>query len=362
MPSTVSSVLSKQNIEDIMYGRKSSSVAGAFLYALSLVYGAAVRIRLTAYAKGVFRTKRLPCRVISVGNISLGGTGKTPTVINIAGLLAMHGKRPLVLSRGYGRADESRVAVVSDGASLIADPSSGGDEPALIAMRLPQVPVVAGSDRHEAGTFAVDRFHPDVVVLDDGYQHIRLGRDLNIALIDGADPFGSGRLFPAGILREPLDSLKRADIVVITREDRAADLVTLKKTIRKHTEAKIFTARYIPREVVSVKSGEVAPLTSLHGAALFAFAGIARPASLVSLLGSLGADVKGLRSFPDHHPYSRAEIEELVEKASDSKAEMLMTTEKDGVRIRGMAPANLWALRIDLEVMEKDAWEKAVVG
>jgi len=321
-----------------------------------------VRIRLTAYAKGLFRTQRLPCRVISVGNISLGGTGKTPTVINIAGLLAMHGKRPVVLSRGYGRADESQVAVVSDGASFIADPSSGGDEPVLIAMRLPQVPVVVGSDRHRAGTFALDRFHSDVVLLDDGFQHIRLGRDLNIALIDGADPFGNGKLFPAGILREPLDALNRADIVIITREDQAADLVALKKTIRKYTTARIFCARYVPRDVVNVKSGETMPLTSLHGAALFAFAGIARPGSLVSLLGSLGADVKGLRSFPDHHPYSSAELEELVEKASDSKADMLMTTEKDGVRIRGMAPASLWALRIDLDVLERDAWEKSVVG
>jgi tetraacyldisaccharide 4'-kinase len=362
MPYTGSLVFSKQYIEDIMYGRKSSPIMGAVLFILSLVYGLVVRLRMTAYAKGLFRTKRLPCRVISVGNISLGGTGKTPTVINIAGLQTKRGKRTLVLSRGYGRADESEIAVVSDGTSFVVDPTSGGDEPALIAARLPQVPVVVGSDRYEVGIFALDRFHPDVVVLDDGFQHIRLGRDLNIALIDGADPFGNGRLFPAGILREPLDALKRADIVVITRENQAANLATLKETIRNHTMAKIFTARYIPRDVLNVISGEIMPLTSLHGAALFAFAGIARPGSLAALLSTLGAEVKDLRSFPDHHPYSRAELEELVEKASDSKAEMLITTEKDGVRIRDMAPASLWALRIDLEVIEKDAWEKAVVG
>ncbi|MHB8844113.1 MAG: tetraacyldisaccharide 4'-kinase [Nitrospirota bacterium] len=345
-----------------MYGRKRSPVAGALLYGLSLAYGMAVKIRTAAYAAGLFRTKRLPCRVISVGNITLGGTGKTPTVICIAGLLSNRGRRPLVLSRGYGRADESRTTVVSDGASFIVDAAAGGDEPALIAARLPQVPVVAGSDRHHAGTIALQRFHPDVVVLDDGYQHIRLGRDLNIALVDGADPFGNGRLFPAGILREPLEALKRADIVIITREDQAADLAALRETIGKHTTARIFTARYAPRDVVNVPSGETLPLTSLQGKVLFAFAGIARPESLVSLLRSLGAEVRALRSFPDHHPYSRNELDDMTAAASDSGAEMLMTTEKDGVRLRDMAPANLWALRIDLEVMEKDAWEKAVAG
>lgn len=345
-----------------MYGRRRSPAAEALLYCLSLAYGMVVRLRIAAYAAGLFRTEQLPCRVISVGNITLGGTGKTPTVISIAGLLAKSGKRPLVVSRGYGRTDESRVTVVSDGASCIVDPASGGDEPALIAERLPQVPVVAGSDRYRAGTFALERFQPDVVVLDDGYQHIRLGRDLNIVLVDGADPFGNGRLFPAGILREPLDALHRADLVMITREDQASDLAALKETIGKHTTAGIFTARYAPRDCVNLASGETMPLESLKGAALFTFAGIARPESLAMLLRSLGAEVKGLRSFPDHHPYSRKDLEDMIAEASDSGAKMLMTTEKDGVRLKNIAPANLWALRIDLQVVEKDAWEKAVAG
>lgn len=362
MLSTVSSVLNKRDIEDIMYGRKSYPLTGALLHVLSLAYGMVVRLRSRAYAAGLFRIRRLPCRVISVGNITLGGTGKTPTVINIAGLLARSGRRPLVVSRGYGRADESKVTIVSDGASCIVDPATGGDEPTLIAARLPQVPVVAGSDRHRAGIFALERFQPDVVVLDDGYQHIRLGRDLNIALVDGADPFGNGRLFPAGILREPLDALHRADCVVITRDDQAADLAALKETIRKHTMAGIFTARYAPRDCVNIASGEIMPFEPLRGAALFAFAGIARPESLVSLLRSLGAEVRELRSFPDHHPYTRKELDDMIAEAADRGAEMLMTTEKDGVRLKDMAPANLWALRIDLIIRERDAWEKAVAG
>ncbi|NTV54742.1 MAG: tetraacyldisaccharide 4'-kinase, partial [Syntrophaceae bacterium] len=227
-----------------MYGRKSSRVLGALLFFLSLVYGVLVRLRAGAYAVGLFRTKRLPCRVISVGNITLGGTGKTPTVINIGGLMQQHGRRPLVLSRGYGRKDESATTVVSDGVSLFLNPSVGGDEPSLIANRLARVPVVVGSDRYRAGTFAVGRFHPDCVILDDGFQHIRLARDLNIALIDASDPFGGGMLFPAGILREPPSALERADVVVITRVAQADDVTTLKGTIRRHTAARIFTARY----------------------------------------------------------------------------------------------------------------------
>jgi len=355
-------LLNKEFIEDVMYGRKSSRVLGALLFFLSLVYGVLVRLRTGVYAAGLFRTKRLPCRVISVGNITLGGTGKTPTVINIAGLMQQRGRRPLVLSRGYGRKDESETAVVSDGASLVLDPSVGGDEPALIANRLARVPVVVGSDRYRAGTFGVGRFHPDCIVLDDGFQHIRLARDLNIALIDASDPFGKGMLFPAGTLREPISALERADVVVITRVDQAGDVASLKETIRKHTAARIFSARYTPRDLVDAASGETRPLSTLNGAAVFAFAGIARPASLASLLGSLGAVVKGTAWYADHHPYTKSDIARVFQGAVDSRATIAVTTEKDSIRLKGMAPEGVWALRIDLEVLEKASWEEVLLG
>ena len=344
-----------------MYGRKSSRVLGALLFFLSLVYGVLVRLRTGAYAAGLFRTKRLPCRVISVGNITLGGTGKTPTVINIAGLMQQHGRRPLVLSRGYGRKDESATTVVSDGASLFLDTAAGGDEPSLIANRLARVPVVVGSDRFRAGTFAVGSFHPGCIILDDGYQHIRLERDLNIALIDASDPFGRGMLFPAGILREPLSALKRADVIVITKAQEG-DVASLKETIRRHTTARIFTARYAPRDLVDAASSEIRPLTALNGASVFAFAGIARPESLASLLGSLGAVVKGTAWYQDHHPYTKSELARVFQSAADSRATMVVTTEKDSVRLKGMAPESVWALRIDLEVLEKASWEKVLLG
>jgi len=362
MRSMGSSLLNKAYIEDIMYGRKSSRWLGALLFFLSLIYGMLVQLRTRAYAAGLFPTKRLPCRVISVGNITLGGTGKTPAVINIAGLLQQHGRRPLVLTRGYGREDESSIAVVSDGVSPVLDPAAGGDEPALIASRLGSVPVVAGCDRYNAGTFAVNRFKPGCIILDDGFQHLRLGRDLNIALIDAGDPFGSGKLFPAGILREPLSALERADIVVITRVDHAGDAASLRETIGRQTGARIFTARYTARDLEDSVSGETRPLTALRGASVFAFAGIARPGSFTSLLHSLGAVVKGTSGFPDHHQYTSSDLARVFQDAADNKATMVVTTEKDSVRLKNMAPEGVWSLRIDLDVLERASWEEVLLG
>jgi tetraacyldisaccharide 4'-kinase len=353
---------SKEYIKDVIYGRKSPVVPGALLFFLSLMYGLFLRLRRRAYAWGILRTKKLPLRVISVGNLTLGGTGKTPTVIQIAGLLRRKGKRPVVLSRGYGRADESRIVIVSDGGAAVMDPVSGGDEPALISSRLPGVPVVAGSDRYYAGMTALERFAPDVAVLDDGFQHIQLARDLNIVLIDGADPFGTGKLFPAGILREPLAALDRADIVLITRADQAVDLDSLKKTIGALTRARVFTGRYVPRDLAEVASRETMPLASLRGAPVLAFAGIARPDSLVSLLKDLGAEVKVTASYPDHYRYVKPDLDGLARKALDVKAAMLVTTEKDAVRLKGMAPKGIWALTIDLEVIESDDWEEVILS
>lgn len=344
-----------------MYGRKNSRVLGTLLFFLSLVYGVLLRLRAGAYAAGLFRTKRLPCRVISVGNITLGGTGKTPTVINIAGLMQQHGRRPLVLSRGYGRKDESETLVVSDGVSQFHDQAAGGDEPSLIANRLAEVPIVVGSDRYRAGTVAVERFHPDCIILDDGFQHICLARDLNIVLVDAGDPFGRAMLFPAGILREPLSALKRADVIVITKA-QGSEVTSLKETIRRHSAAPIFTSRYVARDLVNAATGESRPLTALKGAAIFVFAGIARPESLSSLLGSLGAVVQGTAWYPDHHPYTKPDLDRVLKSAEEIRAMMVVTTEKDSVRLKGMTPEGVWALRIDLEVLEKTSWEKVLLG
>ncbi|MEK6744584.1 MAG: tetraacyldisaccharide 4'-kinase [Nitrospirota bacterium] len=344
-----------------MYGRKSSGIPGALLFFISLFYGTAVHLRALAYGWGLLRTRELPLPVISVGNITLGGTGKTPATVNITGILLKHGRKPVVLSRGYGRSDRSAVLVVSDGIATPLDPVSGGDEPVLIARRHPGVPVVVGADRYRSGTVAIGRFHPDIAVLDDGFQHIRLQRDLNIVLIDAVDPFGSGKLFPAGILREPLTALKRADIVLITRADRIENVTLLKARIRQFTGAPIFTARYSPKDLMNVATGETQPLDFLAGKPVFAFAGIARPDSFISLLQTLGADISGTAVFPDHYSYTRSDLADLVRKADECNSALLVTTEKDGVRLKDLAPKGIFAVRIDLEVVEHNAWEEALL-
>ena len=344
-----------------MYGRKSSGIPGALLFFISLLYGMAVRLRASAYGWGLLRTRDLPVPVISGGNITLGGTGKTPAAVNVAGVILKHGRKPVVLSRGYGRSDRSAVLVVSDGISKVLDPVSGGDEPVLIARRHPRVPVVVGAARYRSGTVATGRFHPDIAILDDGFQHIRLKRDLNIVLIDAVDPFGSGKLFPAGILREPLTALRRADIVLITRADRADNIVQLKETVGRFTDARIFTARYLPRDLMDVATGETRPLDFLAGKPVFAFAGIARPDSFISLLRTLGVIVTGTAFYRDHYSYTRSDLAGLVRKSGERNAALLATTEKDGVRLKDMAPEGIWAVRIDLEVVENSAWEETVL-
>jgi tetraacyldisaccharide 4'-kinase len=350
-------VFNRQTIEDIMYGRKSSVGIGALLFFLSLIYGAAVEMRSRCYAWGLLKRKRLPFTVISVGNITIGGTGKTPAVLLIAGLLRKHGRKPFILSRGYGSGNES-VRLLSGSTTEAA---SAGDEPALMAHRLPDVPVVVGRDRYRGGMLAHERTGADTAVLDDGFQHLPVRRDLDIVLIDATDPFGKGMLLPAGILREPLRALQRADVVLFTRSDRSPDLDALRSNVRHYTNARFFTARHAPVELVDVATGASRALESLRGTPVTAFAGIARPDAFFAHVGSLGAVVKNTVAFPDHHAYTKADMDLLRRSAADSGSAMLVTTEKDGVKLRTAAPATIWALRIEMEVLEKDAWEDVLL-
>ena len=351
----------KSYIEDLMYGRRKSFLAGSLLTVLSSLYGAMVRVRRMAYVCGILSSKKLGPRVISVGNITLGGTGKTPTVINITGLLLKNRMKPVVLSRGYGRKDESEVLVVSDGTAVIEDPEAGGDEPGLMATKLPGAPVVVGKDRYQAGRVAVDRFNSDTIVLDDGFQHLRLKRDLDIVLVDAMDPFGIRKLFPAGILREPLSSLKRAHIVLITRSDKSKDLDALKAELKRYTKAELFLSRHAPVDLVDATTNETKALSALKGSPVFAFSGIARPASFTSLLRSLGAEVKAETSYPDHYQYKKSDLAAIYQKAVDSRASMIVTTEKDAIRLKHFKPDGIWALRIELKVIENEQWEKVIL-
>jgi tetraacyldisaccharide 4'-kinase len=351
----------KAYVENLIYGRRRSLIAGPILSALSVLYCVALYGRRAWYRLPWSGKKTLPCTVISVGNLALGGTGKTPTVIDIAGLLLRKGKLPVVISRGYGRQDESLISIVSDGRTVQHDPVRNGDEPVLVAERLAGVPVVVGADRYQASLTALRQFHPDVVVLDDGFQHIRLQRTLDIVLVDAAEPFGSGKLFPAGILREPLTALKRAHAILITRADRGSDLSSLKETLRRYTAARIFTSSHVPLDLVNIATNETRPLSSLQRTTVFAFSGIARPASFLSLLESLGADIKSSRTYADHYVYDKNDLADIFRQAADEHVKMVVTTEKDGVRLHSLRPEGIWALRISLKVVESEAWERMLL-
>ncbi len=336
---------------------------GSLLRFLSALYGLAVRLRYVFYAHAFFKQKKLPQRVISVGNITLGGTGKTPTVMQIAGVLCRNRKHPVVISRGYGRNDESALVVVSDGKQVLVDSKTGGDEPVLIGSKLVDVPVVADSNRSRAALFALQKFGNDTVILDDGFQQLQVQRDLDIVLLDAVDPFGSGKLFPAGILREPLSALQRAHAVLITGAERVKDLGPLKSVIRQqNTQARIFTSCQVPSDLVDVMTGETKPLSALRGAAVLAFSGIARPASFVSLLRSLGAEVKAEFAYPDHYDYKSSDLTAIVQRAADERISMTVTTEKDAVRLRKLAPDGIMALRIELKVVENEEWEAVLLN
>lgn len=333
-----------------------------FVIFLSVLYRLLVGIRLSLYRKRVFRSRKLPCTVISVGNITLGGTGKTPTVIGVARLLQEKGKRVAVLSRGYGRKNENDVLVVSDGMIVKDDTIEYGDEPVLLASRLPGVAVVVGADRYRAGLTALERFNPDVLLLDDGFQHVRLERDLNILLLAADEPFGNGRVLPAGPLREPLHAIARADVVVLTRAEPGQDLSTARSVIGRYADAQVVTANHVPTGAREIVSGCDKQLSSMRGMPILAFAGIARPDTFFSLLLGLGADVRKQLPFPDHYPYRESDIDDIRRTAAEYKAEMIITTEKDAVRLRRLTPREVWFLRIEQVVHEMDIWKTAVTG
>jgi tetraacyldisaccharide 4'-kinase len=270
-----------------------------------------------------------------------------------------------ILSRGYGRKDTSAIVVVSDGRAVLADSKAGGDEPALIATKLPGVPVVVGSDRYRAGLVAGKAFSPDTLILDDGFQHVRLQRDLDIVLVDAADPFGNGKLFPAGILREPLSALERADVVLITRSDEAGERTgPLKERIRRYTKAPVFSSVHRPLDLVNTTTGEIKPLSALRALQILAFSGIARPALFTSLLASLGAEVMAAMVYADHYAYRQADVEALFQKAAEVKAAMIITTEKDAARLKPLKRGAVWALRIELHVDDSNnsEWERMIVS
>lgn len=327
---------------------------------LTWIYGLGVRGRLRLYRSGILSTRRLPHTVISVGNLTAGGTGKTPLVMFLARILAKAAFHPVILSRGYkGRAEKSQL-LVSDGRTVFCEPEDSGDEPYLMARKLEGVPVVVGADRFASARLAPG-FSADpklVFLLDDGFQHLRLKRDLNILVIDATDPFGGCRLLPAGRLREPLDGMKRADLVIVTRAHLPFDQEELETEVRRRN--RLSPIVYFYHDAVGftdLRTKARLPIRSLENRKVVAMAGIGNPSVFLSDLEHYQVRVVSKLLFRDHHRFSRDDLTRASREALDLGADAIVTTEKDAVRIEGLQAGNVPLLSLEIEVRSEDSFE-----
>ena len=347
--------------------QKTMILPGLALNGAATLYGAVQRAREAGYRKKVFNSIRLTRPVISVGNITVGGTGKTPTVIAICRSLLKAGLRPAVLSRGYGGNRRKTVLEVSDGQQIKWPATVVGDEPVLLAQKLTGVPVFVGSDRVQTGQAAITTHHPDVLVLDDGFQHRQLIRDLDVVLIHGPDPFGNGRLLPGGPLREPISHLKRADIFLLTHVISSEAVLGLVSFLRDTCpDQPCWLSRHQPVGYIPLFDGQNKPTRNAEffsARQVFIVAGIARPDSFIQSVTQSGLDIVGYWVVPDHHLYETHEISIIQKEAKQCGAEAILTTEKDAIRLKllKLPLDQWWAMEVGLSVYDNQGWEEMIM-
>ncbi len=309
------------------------------LVGVSLAYQAGVHLRLWLYQKGLLKQKTLPCFVISVGNIVVGGTGKTPMAVYLAERLRKMGKKPVVISRGYRGDYKKDCLIVSDGKNILSTAAESGDEPFMMAKRN-TFPVVIGKDRFTAGCMAIKSFHPDVIILDDGFQHLKLKRDMDLLLLDYENPFGNERFLPAGRLREaPEISSQRTDAVILTRCPQKDENKTLLSRIKQiFTNHPCFRTQHVPyicqhvSQMTSVSTAQMT-LQDLEGKNAILFSGIAKNASFYNAMKGLGVNILDHLEFKDHYRYKGSDILRINKTAQAVNADVILTTEKDWVKI-----------------------------
>jgi len=312
----------------------SSSGFERMLFTCSQVYQLGVKLRLCLYDRRVLHPKGLPCQVLSIGNITVGGTGKTPMVSYVANLLKGFGVRVAVMSRGYGGYAQRSGGIVSDGRTTLMGPEASGDEPQLLASKLKGIPLLVGKDRYGAGREAIRRFGASVLVLDDGFQHLALKRDVDLLLMDSTHPFGNGYCIPRGLLREPVSQIKRASAFVLTRwaGDRHWD--SQRSTLEAHAPGRpIFRCRHVPESLFVAGEDRPVDLVSLKGQRLFAFSGIGRNDAFRDTVSGLGGKIVAFLEFSDHHRYAHRDIEYIWQRATDHGVDSIITTEKDLVNV-----------------------------
>jgi tetraacyldisaccharide 4'-kinase len=312
------------------------------LYLLSCFYTAALKGRQILYRRHLLKTKKLPCRVVSIGNITVGGTGKTPMAIYVTRLVQQLGYKVAVISRGYKGGAEKKGGIVSDGQRIRMTPETAGDEPYLLAESLDGIPVLVGRDRFASGMAAIQAFGVDVVVLDDAFQHIQLKRDIDLVLLDDRCPFGNAHLLPRGTLREPADALLRCDAVILTRcpKEKTETVETVREMIPSRSVFRSCHLSRIARVVGSKETvGQTAPPVlgpdGLKQLRVFAFSGLADNRNFRDSLTEMGCQLVGFSGFPDHHHYTDRDLAGILQSARRAAAEVTITTEKDFGKISG---------------------------
>lgn len=335
-----------------------------FLCGASAIFTAVVALRYFFYKTGVLRRYPLGIQVISIGNITAGGTGKTPVTEIFARTLAAKGRKVAILSRGYRRKEAPWYVrmftqtvlpplVVSDGKRVLLDSSVGGDEPYMLASNLPGVAVIVDRDRVKAGRYAIKRLGCDTLILDDGFQYQRLKHSIEVVLVDSTNPFGNGKLLPRGILREPIRHLKRADIIFLTK--CSGDVSKVVEEIRQwNKSAEIVECNHTPKLLRDVWSRKEYPLSWIQGKTLCTLSAIASPRGFENSLRNMGAKVIWCERYADHHRYDPSEILYALNRTADMGADALVTTEKDAVRFPRLesAPVACLYLRIAIEILK----------
>jgi len=350
------------------------------LYGLSFVYERIVQLRLYFYRKRVFRERTLGCLVISIGNLTVGGTGKTPIVEKFARALQLGGRRVAILSRGYKsvprpskrswlqrlRSDNiNPPRIVSDGKSLLLDSLTAGDEPYMLAHNLKSVIVLVDKDRVKSGLFAIDNWKVDTLLLDDGLQYLHLKHRLDIVLVDRQAPFGNEFLLPRGTLREPPHNLRRASYIFITKSTGESNERLMQRIRRYNRTAEIIECAHKPLYLQNIISGQQLPLERLRDTFIGSICAIAAPESFEDGLRKLGARIDLAKRYIDHHRYSEAELQSFINRCIRRDLEMIVTTEKDAVRMPRLPEAEIkvpiYFLRVEIEILSgQESWEHCV--
>ena len=324
-------------------------------------YRIAVQLRVLGYEQGWFRRHRLPVPVISIGNLTVGGTGKTPLVIDITSWLLAEGKRVAVLSRGYRRTSREPMLLVSDGTRILASPQEAGDEPYLIAQRCPQSIVAVGADRYRLGRWVIGRCPVDCVVLDDGFQHLGLQRDVDLLLVDATDRYGLDEVLPAGRLREPIEASRRATAIIVTRAEKRSDIDHVLGRLHSVLDPLPLTAQVVFRSegihpvipTTSQSDGE-----SYKGKTALLVSGIGHAASFKNMVEQLGLKILDEVAYPDHHLYTNDEVDWIRRRAAELNADVVITTEKDAGKLRPcLTPHDTgwYAIRLGIEWTSSEA-------